>query len=244
MVRIDPPRWDEPSLAPDVTPGKRCARLDLHRPEDRQSFEALLAGAHILVHGYRPGALEALGLGAVERRRINPGLVDVSLCAYGWTGPWAGRRGFDSLVQMSVGIAAAGMAWKGADKPVPLPVQALDHATGYLMAAAALRGLTARLRDARALTARLSLARTARTLTQAAGNPVGPDFAGRQTTDYVPKAEETAWGPALRLQSPLLIGGTPLHWDRPASKLGSAEASWDGVVRAETAAFPTNRWIS
>ena len=82
-----------------------------------------------------------MGLGADVRRALRPGLVDVSLDAYGWTGPWRARRGFDSLVQMSCGIAAAGMEAKGNDNPFPLPAQALDHATGYLLAAAALRGL-------------------------------------------------------------------------------------------------------
>lgn len=231
VLRIDPPGWEEPSLAPDVTPGKRCARLDLHSAENRQRFEALLANAHILVHGYRPGALDVLGLGAAERRQINPGLIDVSLCAYGWTGPWAGRRGFDSLVQMSSGIAAAGMAWKGADRPVPLPAQALDHATGYLIAAAALRGLAVRLQGGRALTARLSLARTAYTLSEAAGLPQNLDFTGQRDEDFASETEETAWGPARRLRSPLIVNGAPLHWDCPASKLGSAEASWDKRTR-------------
>lgn len=130
VLRIDPPEWDEPGVVPDVILGKRCARLDLHTAEDRRVFEALLARADIVVHGYRPGAMARLGYDEGERRTINPGLVDVSLCAYGWTGPWAGRRGFDSLVQMSIGIAEAGMRWQQAERPVPLPVQALDHATG------------------------------------------------------------------------------------------------------------------
>jgi hypothetical protein len=228
VLRIDPPDWDEPALAPDVTPGKRCARLDLRRTADRQVFETLLAEADILVHGYRPDALERLGYGAARRRILSPGLVDVSLCAYGWSGPWAGRRGFDSLVQMSTGIAAAGMAWTGADQPVPLPVQALDHATGYLMAAAAVRGLVARLRDARATTARLSLARTSLLLTDRAGQPDDPAFTGRRDEDYAPEIEHTAWGPAVRLRPPVLIGGAPLRWHRPASELGSAEAAWEG----------------
>ncbi len=226
VLRIDPPGWNEPSLAPDVTPGKRCARLDLRRADDRQTFEALLAGADILVHGYRPGALDGLTIDAANRRRINPGLIEVSLCAYGWTGPWANRRGFDSLVQMSTGIAAAGMAWKGAERPVPLPVQALDHATGYLMAAAAIRGLTTRLRDQRALVARLSLARTATALMDCGSSLPAPDFEARPDEDYAPEEEQTAWGPALRLRSPLLVGGTSLHWSSPATKLGSSGASW------------------
>ena len=103
-------------------------------------FEELLSKAHVLVHGYRPTALDRLGFDAATRRALSPGLIDVSLDAYGWTGPWSARRGFDSLVQMSSGIADSGMKWRKADVPVPLPVQALDHATGYLMAALAIRG--------------------------------------------------------------------------------------------------------
>jgi crotonobetainyl-CoA:carnitine CoA-transferase CaiB-like acyl-CoA transferase len=67
---------------------------------------------------------------------LNPALTVASLDAYGWEGPWRDRRGFDSLVQMSAGIAAAGAAATGAGHPVPLPVQALDHGCGYLTAAA------------------------------------------------------------------------------------------------------------
>jgi len=48
----------------------------------------------------------------------------VSLDAYGWHGPWQGRRGFDSLVQMSSGIAEAGMRLGGRDRPPPPPVPA------------------------------------------------------------------------------------------------------------------------
>ena len=226
VLRIDPPGWDERSVAPDVTLGKSCARLDLHSTEDRRVFEGLLAEADVLVHGYRPGALEALGYGEAQRRAINPGLVDVSLCAYGWTGPWAVRRGFDSLVQMSAGIAEAGMRWKQAEQPVPLPVQALDHATGYLMAAAALRGLVTRQREGETVTARLSLARTAALLVGVGGGSAGPAFNELREKDYGIKIEDTAWGPAQRLQSPLLIGDNPLRWALPASPLGSAVAVW------------------
>ncbi|MBA9061266.1 hypothetical protein GGQ91_000627 [Methylobacterium fujisawaense] len=225
VLRIDPPGWDEPSLAPDVTLGKVCTRLDLHRAADRQRFEGLLSEADILVHGYRPDALERLGYGEKHRRAFNPNLIDVTLCAYGWTGPWAGRRGFDSLVQMSAGIAAAGQCWKQADPPVPLPVQALDHATGYLMAAASIRGLIARLREGRAVTAKLSLARTAFLLTDHAGGAPGPAFSGDQDRDFLPKIEHTAWGSALRLYAPARIDGVPLRWDRPARDLGSTEAA-------------------
>src|SRR5262249_4601695 len=124
----------------------------------------LLAQADLLIHGYRADALERLGLGAEHRRQLAPQLIEVCLDAYGWSGPWSLRRGFDSLVQMSSGIAHAGMLWRGADRPVPLPVQALDHATGYLMAAAAVRGISERLAGGAGSRARFSLARSARFL--------------------------------------------------------------------------------
>ncbi|MGH8334338.1 MAG: CoA transferase, partial [Pseudomonas sp.] len=166
VLRIDPPTWNEPGVVPEVTLGKRCARLDLHDKTDRAVFESLLKDADILLHGYRADALERLGYSVAEREKLAPGLIDVSLNAYGWSGPWQNRRGFDSLVQMSSGIADAGLQWKRADKPTPLPLQALDHATGYLMAASAIRLL------GRSGLARLSLARTAKLLIE---NGAGTD---------------------------------------------------------------------
>jgi hypothetical protein len=226
VLRIDPPSWNEPSVVPDVTLGKRCARLDLRIDEGRRRFERLLADADILVHGYRPGALEGLGLDETARRALNPGLIDVSLCAWGWSGPWSGRRGFDSLVQMSTGIAEMGMRWKSADRPVPLPVQAIDHATGYFMAAAALRGLTLRLRENTAIRARLSLARTAAALTGSGEAIAGQAFAGLNEADYEQKIEQTPWGPGRRLRPPVTVGNVTPRWYCPASELGSAQASW------------------
>ena len=226
VLRIDPPAWDEPGVVPDVTLGKRCARLDLRDNERRRRFQRLLADADILVHGYRPGALGRLGLGDAARRTLNPGLIDVSLSAWGWSGPWSGRRGFDSLVQMSSGIAEAGMRWKGVDRPVSLPVQAIDHATGYLMAAAALRGLSLRLREQTAISARLSLARTAAALFGGGEDVAGPAFAGISEADYDRENEQTPWGPARRLRPPVTVGEVTPRWALPAAELGSAQAQW------------------
>ncbi len=219
---IDPPGWEEPPLAPDVTPGKRCARLDLRRAEDKGTFEVLLAGADILVHGYRPGALEGLGYGTAARRALTPGLIDVSLSAY-WRDGSLGRP--PRLRQPDADVRRDRRRRDGLEGRGQTRVQALDHATGYLMAAATVRGLTARLRDAHAVTAVLSLARTAAALTDRAEGNSGPDFNGRQDEDYAPEIKRTAWGAALRLRSLVMIGDTPLRWDRPASKLGSAQAS-------------------
>ncbi|MBO0751777.1 MAG: CoA transferase [Bradyrhizobiaceae bacterium] len=226
VLRIDPLGWDEPGIVPEVTLGKWCARLNLRGTADRDTFEHLLAQADVLVHGYRPGALDALGYDEGRRHTIRPGLIDVALDAYGWSGPWQARRGFDSLVQMSAGIAAAGMAWRQADRPVPLPVQALDHATGYLMAAAVVRGLIDGVRGDGAVKARLSLARTALLL----GHPVAGDSAAAlmppTDADYASEEEATSWGPAQRLIAPVSSDGAALRWDRGASRLGTAIPSF------------------
>jgi crotonobetainyl-CoA:carnitine CoA-transferase CaiB-like acyl-CoA transferase len=226
VLRIDPIEWDEPVAAPEVTLGKSCARLDLHDANDRAIFESLLTEADIVLHGYRPDALERLGLGAARRREIAPDLIDVSLCAYGWSGPWALRRGFDSLVQMSSGIAHTGMEWRKAQKPFPLPVQALDHATGYLVAAAAIRGVTERHMSGRALQARLSLARTAQFLFEQELGHTEPPLANETLADRDQKIETTDWGEAQRIKPPLVIEGAPVYWSKPARKLGSSEAKW------------------
>ncbi len=227
VLRIDPPDWDEPAIVPEVTLGKRCAGLDLKRRDDRKRFDGLLRKADALVHGYRPGALAALGYDGAALRTLNPRLIDVCLNAYGWTGPWSGRRGFDSPVQMSPGIAEYGMRRAGADRPVPLPVQALDHATGYLMAAAVLHALDCRRRSGKVLSGRLSLARTAHLLAATKRDEPHPGLAPQSRDDLDPALEETAWGPAHRIRFPLRIDGMDVQWHHPAGELRSAFARWE-----------------
>ncbi len=229
VLRIDPPSWTEPGLVPEVTPGKHCAGLNLTLPGDRAVFKRLLAQADILVHGYRPEVLSNLGFDDDERQRIRPGLIDISLNAWGWAGPWSTRRGFDSLVQMSCGIADAGMHWCGADRPTPLPVQGLDQATGYLMAAAALHALVHLHRTGTGHIVRLALARTAELLLAAPAHAAA-DLAPAEDRDFEARREMTAWGPALRLLPPCQAGASALYWTRPACDLRSESAanfSWD-----------------
>jgi hypothetical protein len=226
VLRIDPPGWDEGGVVPEVTLGKRCARLDLRNAADQVVFEALLSTADVLLHGYRPSALDGLGFGAARRRKLSPGLIDVCLDAYGWSGPWAMRRGFDSLVQMSAGIADSGMRQLQADKPTPLPVQALDHATGYLMAAAAIRGITGRLRHGGGSEVRFSLARTAKLLVDHGSNHQDPPLLAETHADLSPAIEATDWGEARRLAPPALVAGAPIAWFQPARNLGTAVPRW------------------
>lgn len=226
VLRVDSPSWNEPGVVPEVTRGKLCARLDLKTPQGQQRLAELLGEADVLVHGLRPGALDALGLGADARARMRPGLVDVSLDAYGWSGPWAMRRGFDSLVQMSCGIAHAGMLAAGAQRPRPLPVQALDHATGYLMAAAVLRGLALRTADGTTTRARLSLAASAQLLLDTGTHAEQPPHAALEHADWLARPELTPWGQARRLRTPWRVSGVPARWELPAAELGSAAPRW------------------
>ena len=165
VLRVHPPHLPElPVLAMDGGRGKRCAHVDLRDAGDRQSFGALIEGADVFVQGFRPGGVAALGYGpeAVAERR--PGIVYVTLSAWGDTGPWADRHGFDSLVQTATGIVAEGSVAKRVEEPAPLPCQALDHSTGYLAAFGAMAALARRATEGGSWLVRVSLAATGRWL--------------------------------------------------------------------------------
>lgn len=226
VLRIDPPWWTEPGVEQEVTVGKRRAALDLTKTADRHTFEDLLSEAHVLVHGYRPGALAHLGYDRNTLNRRAPHLIDVSLNAYGWTGPWSDRRGFDSLVQMSCGIAYEGMRRAQVQHPVPLPVQALDHATGYLMAATVLRALRRRNKRGQITRARLSLARTGCLLMDAGARALKGKTPVKADTDFADQVEQTSWGPARRLRFPIALDGKGPDWRYPAGALGLDPPTW------------------
>jgi crotonobetainyl-CoA:carnitine CoA-transferase CaiB-like acyl-CoA transferase len=162
VLRVDDPAGEDGAVpVADTTVGKRATVLDLRAAADRERFEQLVAGAHVVLCGYRPGALAALGYGPGELGALRPGLVVATLSAYGDQGPWGGRRGFDSVVQMATGIADEGGRAVAADRPVPLPAQLLDHVTGYLTAAGVTTALARRYTGGGTWRVTTSLARTA-----------------------------------------------------------------------------------
>jgi hypothetical protein len=225
VLRVDPPGFAEvPACLPETTAGKHTTFLGLTTPVGRSAFERLVGTADVLVTGLRAGALSKLGYDEAALRALNPSLILVSHNAYGWSGPWRDRRGFDSLVQMSCGIAAAGAQAAGSDKPVPLPVQALDHATGYLIAAAAGRALTRRRVTGQASSVRASLIGTASflwSLPRPEAVPPSPVPADVPLEDA-----STAWGPARRVPVPGQIAGTPPRWTVDAGPLGRHDPAW------------------
>jgi crotonobetainyl-CoA:carnitine CoA-transferase CaiB-like acyl-CoA transferase len=225
VLRVDPPGFEEvAAVLPESTAGKHAAALDLTAPDGRAAFEGLLATADVLVTGLRANALDRLGYGDAALAALNPALIIASLDAYGWDGPWRDRRGFDSLVQMSCGIAAAGAEASGKDKPVPLPVQALDHATGYLVAAAVGLALTDRLARSAGSRIRASLISTANllwSLPRPGTLPPPPDPSAFPLEDT-----QTAWGPARRVALPGRIAGTEARWSVEAGPLGRHAPAW------------------
>jgi hypothetical protein len=201
VLRIDPPGFEEvQALVPESSAGKRCAALDLATEQAR--FHELVAEADVVVHGLRPGALAKLGLDNAQLRARHPHVIVSEHDAYGWSGPWARRRGFDSLVQMSCGIAAT----QGTDRPRPLPCQALDHGTGFLIAAAVCRALTHRQRTGGASTIRGALIGAANVLFDSP-TPDGMDVPVVAWDEQLePRATE--WGPARAVPIPGRIGGS------------------------------------
>ena len=232
VLRIDPPGFDEWIVERgSVTLGKRCAELDLRAGEGRDKFLELLAGADVFVHGLRPGALDALGLDDGVRQNANPNLVEVQHNAYGWTGPWVGRRGFDSIVCVSSGIWLESLRWAGSDAPGPdslallYPIL-LDHCAGYLDAAAAVRGLTRRLREGTSSLSRLSLARMLWMLIDA-GQPVEePPNELPLPGPYEDRVYMTAEGPVRRLEFPAKVEDNPFFWERPADPYATSAPLW------------------
>ncbi|MEV0275781.1 CoA transferase [Streptomyces sp. NPDC050610] len=224
VLRVDAPQLPESQAAhSDTGFGKRSTVLDLGDAADRAVFEELLATADAVVTGYRPGALDWHGLSPealVERR---PGLIVAQLSAWGPYGPWGERRGFDSLVQAASGIAAIEADRDG--HPGALPAQALDHGTGYLLAAAVLRAATLRQASGGSYLARLALAQTAAWLV----DDLKPD-AGEPTDAYTPGRWLTeADGPLGHMRyalPPVSFDGGPRDFPSLPGLWGADKAAW------------------
>lgn len=232
VLRIDSPRLPElPDQHADTGFGKRSATLDLAQRADRRTFDELLARADVVVTGYRPGALDRFGLTPQALAESAPGIVVAQLSAWGAYGPWADRRGFDSLVQVATGIAAVEGA---ADEPGALPAQALDHGTGYLLAAAVLRSLTEQAGgEGGARCVRLALARTAGWLLAESGGREGDVAEGGGTEGDVacgPGAwlgeADSALGRLRYALPPVAFAGGPVNWERPPGRWGTDAPEW------------------
>ena len=149
VMLLNSPSMPNIASIAETSRGKLSAHVDLRTEAGRAALRGRVrGGADGFLQGDRPGGLDALGFGADELARMAPGIVCVSLSAYGHRGPWARRRGFDSLVQSATGLNVAEAEAFGSVEPRALPLQALDYGAGFLLrlrrvdgaAAAAARG--------------------------------------------------------------------------------------------------------
>jgi len=219
-----------PSLYPlvvDTGRGKASTSLDLREPSACETLASLARDADIFVQGYRPGAVAGHGFSTQELARLRTGIVYVSLCAYGHEGPWARRRGFDSLVQTASGFNDAEAKAFGCDKPKELPCQELDHATGYLLAFAAMAALARRATEGGSWHVRCSLAQTGhwfRNLGRIAGTACpNPKF--DDVRDCLEESD-SGFGRLTAVRHSGVLTETPTRWARPSVPLGSDAPAW------------------
>ncbi|WP_116135511.1 CoA transferase [Trinickia diaoshuihuensis] len=220
-----------PNIAPlviDNGRGKRSALLDLRRDDERSVLHALAREADVFLQAYRPGAIAAHGFSPEALARARPGIVYVSICAYGHTGPWSRRRGFDSLVQSASGIAWTEREAAGTAAPKHLPCQALDHATGYLAAFGAMVALQRRAVQGGSWHVRVSLAQTGRWL-QSFGTIAdgwrAPDVRLGAVRDLM-QTMDSPFGKVLAAAPAETMSETPPRFDRPPVPLGTDRPSW------------------
>nr|AIA18180.1 CoA-transferase family III [uncultured bacterium] len=120
----------------DTGHGKLSAQLDLRDPKQLETLRGLVRESDVFSQGYRPGTLGDRGLSPQALAQLRPGIVCASLCAFSHVGPWASRRGFDTVVQTVSGITTRQAELFPGATPGPqfYPVSAIDYLTGYLMA--------------------------------------------------------------------------------------------------------------
>jgi len=221
---------DIPWLTIDTGRGKLTSFLELRSEEGRAVMRGLVAQADILSQGYRPQAIARLGFSPEEAARINPGIVYVTLSAYGHAGPWAERRGFDSLVQTTTGFNHAEGQAAGVDGPKELPAQMLDHATGYFMAFGAMMARARQAREGGSWHVRVSLAQTGRwlwNLGRLEGGLVTEDLKADAVQPFIERLP-SGFGTLSSVRHAAILSRTPAHWSRPAMPLGSNPPEFPG----------------
>ena len=187
----------------DTGHGKLSAELDLRAPGDLDTLRGLVRQADVFSQGYRPGTLANRGLAPEELAAIRPGLVYVSLCAFGHRGPWASRRGFDTVVQTVSGMTVRQAECVPGKRPGPqfYPVSAIDYCTGYLMAFGAMLALARRAQEGGSWLVRTSLAQVGKWIVDLGEVPMAllKDTAAEFTVDELARWSVTSETPSGRL---------------------------------------------
>lgn len=225
VMLVNSPKLPNIESIIDTSRGKLSCLIDLEETGGRAELRALLSGANVFVQGYRPGGLDARGFGPVDAAQMCSGIVYVSLSAYGQVGPWAARRGFDSLVQTATGLNHAEMLAAAASAPKPLPVQILDYATGFLMAFGAQAALIRQAREGGSWHVRVSLARTALWLRSLARLENGLAIP-MPSRDVHTETIASGWGELKALKHAGMLTRTPSGWNRQSMRPGTHVPRW------------------
>ena len=225
VLLVNSPHLPNIAAIADTSRGKRSALCDLRTVAGRAALEQTLAEAHVFLQGYRPGSIDALGFGPDRAAQLRPGIVCASLSAYGRAGPWSGRRGFDSLVQTATGLNADEGDAAGAGRPRALPMQALDMASGFLLAFGIEAALLRQRREGGSWHVQVSLARTGQWLRSLGRIEAG---FGAPAADFSAQLEasDSGFGRLVALRHAARFSRTPARYARPSMPPGSDRLGW------------------
>ncbi len=212
----------------DTGIGKLSARLDLREQDQHARLRELAATCDVFSQSYRPGTLAARGFGPEALAELRPGIVYVTLNAWGQDGPWKNRRGYDTVVQAATGMAHASGDAAG---PKHMPVSAIDYVGGNLLAYGAMVALARRATEGGSWMVRASLATAGRWIVDR--GVLAPEVYGRAAEDLPPETiarlSTSMAGPDGRIQflAPIVgMSETPARWDRPPVALGYHQPVW------------------
>jgi crotonobetainyl-CoA:carnitine CoA-transferase CaiB-like acyl-CoA transferase len=203
----------------DTGLGKLSAQLDLRGKQEVQTLRELAKRADVFSQSYRPGALAARGFSPEALAKLRPGIVYVSLSAWGTSGPWKDRRGFDSIVQCVSGMARE---QGGAGDPRLLPCSAIDYVSGYLMTFGAMVALARRAKEGGSWRVRVGLARTGKWIVDRGR----VDPAKAEEPEAKTMTTRSPVGVITHLKPVVQLSETPPFWARPPVPLGYHRAEW------------------
>lgn len=222
---------DLPVVDRDLARGKRSVQLDIRDPGGKAELVELIKSCDVFIQGYRPGALAALGLAPETLVELNPGIVIANMSAFGPAGPWAGRRGFDSLVQTCAGMNVSEAEHFGGGQAARImPCQALDHGSGYLLAAGIIAALYKRAVDGGAYRVDVSLAGTMKYLRslgqyrESSGFNC-PDITAEAAEGFL-ETKKSGFGQLRGVRHCAQVEGCRTGWDRMPGPLGSDRKEW------------------
>ena len=228
VLRVSSPHhMDNHLVGIDTSMGKRCANIDLDHDSDVEKVLELADGADVVVQSWRHGALAKKGLSPEALASRKPGIIYVSITAYGSGGPWATRGGYDPVGQVASGLATAEGS---ADHPRLSPLVTLnDYLTPYLSAAGVLAALARRAQEGGSYHVKTSLTRTSMWIQEQGA--LSQELWPQEEIPFVERANDfhdvdSVYG-KLRVAKPLAeFSQTPAFWELPPQPFGASSPTW------------------